>query len=222
MEPVLLSFLLVLGVVAVLLVHELGHLLAARYYGIRVLCLSVGFGPQVLSFSDRFGTNRKLRAFLIGGSCTFDQQRSNGDGDQASALTPLGRSAVVLAARPVVNLLTGLLLLNPVFCTNRVSYADDVGSWGIMITRLIADFSIATALFNLLPLLPLDGGWLCLTAIEAGRGRPISQASKRRFFALSVTALAAITLAYLIRVALTEAPNGDILLAVMVSGFGRS
>ena len=39
----LVSFLLVLGVL--IFVHELGHFLAARRLGVRVLTFSLGFGP---------------------------------------------------------------------------------------------------------------------------------------------------------------------------------
>jgi membrane-associated protease RseP (regulator of RpoE activity) len=57
----------------------LGHLLTARYYGIKVLALPA-FGPELISLIDRFGTTWKLRAFpktiektilRILGSCTF-------------------------------------------------------------------------------------------------------------------------------------------------------
>jgi membrane-associated protease RseP (regulator of RpoE activity) len=65
--------------------------------------------------------------------------------------------------------------------------------------RLIAEFSVATALFNLLPLLPLDGGRLCLTAIEAGLGRPMSPIVEKRFFMFSIVFITGITLAYLMR-----------------------
>ena len=40
------SFLLVIGVL--IFVHELGHFLAARRVGIRVLTFSLGFGPKIL------------------------------------------------------------------------------------------------------------------------------------------------------------------------------
>ena len=225
MELALLLFLLLLGVVFVLFVHETGHLLSARYFGIKVRCLSVGFGPQLLSFGDRFGTSWKLRALPMGGSCILefsDEQQSRAGGDRA-ALALLSRSAAIYAAGPVFNLLlAGLLLFVSMLCTTRNLYGDDVGSLGIVIVRLIAELSIATALFNLLPFLPLDGGRLCLTAIEAGLGYPMPSSSERRFFLFSVIALTAMTLAYLIWAVLTEAPNGNMLLAVMTSVVGRS
>jgi regulator of sigma E protease len=42
----LLAFLFVLGVL--IFVHELGHFLAARRIGVRVLTFSLGFGPKIL------------------------------------------------------------------------------------------------------------------------------------------------------------------------------
>ena len=45
----LLAFLFVLGVLV--FVHELGHFLAARRLGVRVLTFSLGFGPKLLKFT---------------------------------------------------------------------------------------------------------------------------------------------------------------------------
>ncbi len=43
------AFLFVLGVLV--FVHELGHFLAARRIGVRVLTFSLGFGPKLLDGS---------------------------------------------------------------------------------------------------------------------------------------------------------------------------
>jgi regulator of sigma E protease len=59
-QTVLFFLLLGAGLLAVLFVHELGHLLVARYYGIKVLSLSVGFGPSLLNFTDRLGTKLEI------------------------------------------------------------------------------------------------------------------------------------------------------------------
>ncbi|MBL8990316.1 MAG: site-2 protease family protein, partial [Phycisphaerae bacterium] len=47
-----------LGFTAIIVVHELGHFLAARWAGIRVLAFAVGFGPAVLSWRKGLGLRR--------------------------------------------------------------------------------------------------------------------------------------------------------------------
>jgi RIP metalloprotease RseP len=58
------AFLLVLGVL--IFVHELGHFLVARWYGVRVLTFSLGFGPKILKFT-RGGTEYCISAVPLGG-----------------------------------------------------------------------------------------------------------------------------------------------------------
>ena len=44
----ILAVIVVLGVM--ILIHELGHFLAAKYFGIRVYVFSFGFGPRLFGF----------------------------------------------------------------------------------------------------------------------------------------------------------------------------
>jgi regulator of sigma E protease len=60
----LLAFLFVLGVL--IFVHELGHFLAARRHGVRVLTFSLGFGPKILKFT-RGDTEYCVSAVPLGG-----------------------------------------------------------------------------------------------------------------------------------------------------------
>ncbi|MGE3887962.1 MAG: RIP metalloprotease, partial [Vicinamibacterales bacterium] len=60
----LLAFLFVLGVLV--FVHELGHFLAARWNGVRVLTFSLGFGPKLLKFR-RGDTEYCVSAIPLGG-----------------------------------------------------------------------------------------------------------------------------------------------------------
>ncbi len=55
---------LVLGVVIIL--HELGHFLVARYFKIRIETFSVGFGPRLFGFR-RGDTDYRISAFPLGG-----------------------------------------------------------------------------------------------------------------------------------------------------------
>ncbi len=60
----ILAFVFVLGVL--IFVHELGHFLAARRIGVRVLTFSLGFGPKLLSFR-RGDTEYCVSAVPLGG-----------------------------------------------------------------------------------------------------------------------------------------------------------
>ena len=52
-----------LGLSIVVLIHELGHFIAARSLGIEVEAFSIGMGPKLLGFS-RNGTEWRISAFL--------------------------------------------------------------------------------------------------------------------------------------------------------------
>jgi membrane-associated protease RseP (regulator of RpoE activity) len=112
----------------------------------------------------------------------------------------LQQRAVILAAGPIFNLAfaASIALLATIMCRTCGLYYREVGSLGAAIARLMAEFSVAIALFNLLPFMPLDGGRLCLTAFEAGIGRPMSSTGEKRFFLISMVSLTGLTLAYFI------------------------
>ena len=127
------KILLFLGVISVLVVlHEYGHFLIARWSKVRVLEFSVGMGPLIACWrSRRSGTQYSLRALPIGGYCAMhgeDNKTSqaqaqrefqqtvivNGreyDTDNFQAKNPWQRLAIVLAG-PVANfILTFAILL---------------------------------------------------------------------------------------------------------------
>src|SRR5213592_697260 len=56
--------LLILGVIIV--IHELGHFLVAKFFKIKVETFSVGFGPRLVGFK-RGETDYRISAFLLGG-----------------------------------------------------------------------------------------------------------------------------------------------------------
>jgi regulator of sigma E protease len=61
----------ILGFSLVIFIHELGHFLAARWAGIRVLAFALGFGPAAVSYRQGLGLRRgsseaEYRAILAG------------------------------------------------------------------------------------------------------------------------------------------------------------
>jgi len=47
---------LLVGAFLALWVHELGHLVMARFFGLKVSSLSVGLGPEMIGYKDQSGT----------------------------------------------------------------------------------------------------------------------------------------------------------------------
>lgn len=61
--------------------HELGHFLVGRWCGVKVDAFSIGFGPQLVGFTDRSGTRWRIAALPLGGYVKFH-------GDATGASTP--------------------------------------------------------------------------------------------------------------------------------------
>ena len=112
----ILGFLMVLGPLVTL--HELGHYLAGRLFGVQAKAFSVGFGKELAGYTDRRGTRWKLAALPLGGYVQFkgdmnpasmpdeDARRqavARGE-DDGFHTRPLWQRAVIVAAGPFTNL----------------------------------------------------------------------------------------------------------------------
>jgi RIP metalloprotease RseP len=137
---------LLTGLIGVLFIHEFGHLLAARYYGIKVLSLSVGLGPELISFTDRVGTAWKLRAFPIGGSCSlFMPEEDNATSTGIKFHQSLRQRAAIYAAGPIFNLFCAIPIhiLGLMLCEACGLFVGEIGSPGATGVRLVGEFSMA-------------------------------------------------------------------------------
>ncbi|HZP70510.1 MAG TPA: RIP metalloprotease RseP [Pseudolabrys sp.] len=125
----LVPFLFVLTIVVFF--HELGHFLMARLCGIKVLVFSIGFGPEIAGFYDRYGTRWKLSAIPLGGYVKFfgdDNAASVPDRSTAAAMSeaerkdsfmfqPVGSRAAVVAAGPIANFVLAIAIFAAIFMT---------------------------------------------------------------------------------------------------------
>jgi len=106
----LLSFLFVLGVL--IFVHELGHFLAARRLGVRVLTFSLGFGPKIFSVT-RGDTEYCISIIPLGGYVKMAGENVEdpraGKPDEFLSKTKWERFQVLIAG-PVMNILLAFVL----------------------------------------------------------------------------------------------------------------
>lgn len=64
-----LGFLLLLG--PLVTIHELGHYLVGRWFGVKAEAFSIGFGKELFGWTDKRGTRWKLAALPLGGYVQF-------------------------------------------------------------------------------------------------------------------------------------------------------
>jgi regulator of sigma E protease len=107
------AFALILGILVV--VHELGHYLAARWAGVKVLRFSVGFGKPL--WARRFGhdgTEWAIAAFPLGGYVKMLDEREGAvppaDLHRSFNRQPVQRRMVIVAAGPAANFLLAVVL----------------------------------------------------------------------------------------------------------------
>lgn len=108
----LLAFLVALGIL--ITIHELGHYSVARWYGVRVLRFSVGFGRVIYKRRDRHGTEWALSLLPLGGYVKMqDDPPPNAGPEQAAEsfnAKPVGQRFAIVAAGPIFNLILAAAL----------------------------------------------------------------------------------------------------------------
>lgn len=131
-------FLLVLTLLV--FVHEMGHYLVGRWSGIRILAFSVGFGPELLGWTDKRGTRWKFCAVPLGGYVKFygdEDAASTPDYKRLEAISPEERSrtflgaklwkrAATVAAGPIANFILAIAIFAVLFAVYGRSVADPV------------------------------------------------------------------------------------------------
>jgi regulator of sigma E protease len=98
-------------------VHELGHFLAAKLFGVRVLTFSLGFGRRLLHFT-RGDTDYRISALPFGGYVKMagDDPAQVREGDPGEFLSrPRWQRFVIVVMGPVMNALLAVLLLGGVY-----------------------------------------------------------------------------------------------------------
>ena len=110
------SFIIVLGLL--IFVHEFGHFIWAKLFGVKVLKFSLGFGPKLVS--KQLGeTEYLISAFPLGGYVKMfgenvaeaaDENISAADMHRSFSMRPVWQRFIIVAGGPIFNLIFALLL----------------------------------------------------------------------------------------------------------------
>ena len=117
-----LGFLLLLG--PLVTIHELGHYLVGRWFGVRADSFSLGFGKELAGWTDKRGTRWKLSLLPLGGYVQFAGDMNPASQPDAAWLKlppaereacfpakPLWQRALIVLAGPMANFLFAIAVL---------------------------------------------------------------------------------------------------------------
>ncbi|MBX7532016.1 RIP metalloprotease RseP [Qipengyuania sp. 1XM1-15A] len=149
----LIGFPLLLGPLVTL--HELGHYLVGRWFGVKAEAFAVGFGKELLGWTDKRGTRWKLCALPLGGYVQFKgdmDPASIPHPDQIEKATPeerdgsfhhasLWKRALIVFAGPAANILITLAIFASFFAFYGKPVAEDPNQTNIV--RSFAEESVA-------------------------------------------------------------------------------
>src|SRR5690242_14244357 len=135
---ILIAFVCVLG--PLVFFHELGHYLMARLFGIPAETFSIGFGHELVGWTDRQGTRWKVAWLPLGGYVKFvgDMTPASTPGDveqippelrdRAFQLRPVWQRFLVVLAGPLANFVLAIIIFAAFFSLVGTPQTNVVGA----------------------------------------------------------------------------------------------
>lgn len=109
---------LILGVM--IFIHELGHFISARIFGVKVNEFALGMGPAILKKQGK-ETLYSLRLFPIGGYCAMVGEDEKTDEEGSFSALSAWKRFIILASGAFMNILLALILFIAIsFCQKYV------------------------------------------------------------------------------------------------------
>jgi regulator of sigma E protease len=172
-------FIFIVGLAALILIHEFGHFIAARLLKVEVEEFGIGFPPRMVKLFEHKGTIFSLNWIPLGGFV-----RLKGDNDPSipgglAAASPWVRLGVLFAG-PVMNILVGVILAVALFYSIGERVTDKV------LVRYVTEGSpsakaglLANDLFVSVNQQPIESIEILVSLIEENLGKPIEVVIQR-------------------------------------------
>jgi regulator of sigma E protease len=138
----ILAFLLAIG--PLIVIHELGHYLTGRVFGVKADTFSIGFGREIAGWTDRRGTRWKIGWLPLGGYVKFkgDMNPASTPSDEWLSMPAAERAEtfqakklwqrfLIVAAGPVTNFLFAIVAFMIIFAT--IGYPTTPASIGTVV-----------------------------------------------------------------------------------------
>jgi regulator of sigma E protease len=154
MEALIMTAQLLLGLSILVGLHEFGHLLTAKFFGMRVEKYSIGFPPKIFGFDYR-GTEYSIGAIPLGGFVkisgmideSMDTEHLNKEPEPYEfRAKPAWQRLIVMMGGIIVNVITGIVIFVLLTFFNGDTYIsrDEANKYGIVAYELGQEIGFKT------------------------------------------------------------------------------
>lgn len=116
----------------VVLVHEFGHFITAKMFGVKVNEFAIGMGPKLFKKQGK-ETLYTFRLLPIGGFCAMEGEDEDSDDDRAFCKKKPWQKFIIVAAGGIFNIILGLIFMLIVQAVNVPGQSNLIGTneiWG--------------------------------------------------------------------------------------------
>lgn len=111
-------------------IHECGHYVTARIFGVTIHEFAIGMGPKVFTHkSKKTGIAYSIRALPIGGFVAMEGEDEESDDENAFNKKPVWQRIIVTAAGAFMNIVVGILAMSILVATQDVLPSNVVGAF---------------------------------------------------------------------------------------------
>lgn len=111
-------------------IHELGHYLTARAFGVSIREFAIGMGPKLFSHcSPKTGIRYSLRALPIGGFVSMVGEDEESEDENAFHRKPVWQRIIVTAAGAFMNLAVGVIVMSLLVMTQDILPSTEIGAF---------------------------------------------------------------------------------------------
>lgn len=148
----------------IVMLHEAGHLIVAKYFGVRVNIFSIGFGWRIFGikffkskmtgrihiswrwfnfkpskiwlWTRKEVTEYRIAPFLLGGFCAMDGETKSTGKESDLVSKPYFKKVAIVLAGVTVNFITGLLAIYGVIAS-KIGLVKGINATKLFVIRLI-------------------------------------------------------------------------------------
>ncbi len=111
-------------------IHEFGHFICARIFGVTIKEFSIGMGPKVFSkTSPKNGTKYSLRILPIGGYVSMEGEDEDSDDINAFGNKAVWKRIIITVAGAVMNILLGIVIMSIIVLSSRPLFSTTISNF---------------------------------------------------------------------------------------------